>query len=250
MAKIPIRGRNAVRIFPKTEFITIKIPSTQTVIGSFIILIFLLNIIIHIRENKLKKEGSKEYIRHSAGSFVSERGAQQHSLYLFGEASRFIDEIELFIKKVDEISQKLKVAPEWLMAIMYSESRFQYKVKNYRGSGAIGLIQFMPATAEELGTSTEQLQQMSPVEQLDYVYLYLNQVQHRYGRFQSITDVYLAVLFPKALNQNDCYALYYQPSTKYQMNKGLDLNKDGVVTKGDIDHYLSKNYPIAYISTI
>lgn len=43
---------------------------------------------------------------------------------------------------------------------------------NAPGSGAIGLIQFMPSTAKGLGTSTSALKQMTAVDQLAYVEKY------------------------------------------------------------------------------
>lgn len=172
----------------------------------------------------------------------------QDQLYLIDQASIYIQDIALFEQKVRTISHNLGIASEWLMAVMYAESRFKSEVKNQKGSGAIGLIQFMPQTAKELETTPEKLRLMDPINQLDYVYLYFKQVKSRYGSFQSLTDLYLAVLYPKALHQGYCFALYYRPSHHYTQNKGLDKDEDGVVTIGDIDRYLCEQYPTAYIA--
>ena len=45
---------------------------------------------------------------------------------------------------------------------------------NAAGSGATGLIQFMPNTAEGLGTSTGELAGMSRARQMHYVEKYLS----------------------------------------------------------------------------
>jgi hypothetical protein len=57
------------------------------------------------------------------------------------------------------------------MAAMAFETggSFSPAVPNKAGSGAVGLIQFMPSTAKGLGTSTEALKKMSAVQQLDFV---------------------------------------------------------------------------------
>jgi hypothetical protein len=169
-------------------------------------------------------------------------------LYLMDKASAFVEDTRSFERKVREIAGMLDVAPEWLMAVMYSESKFDASVKNYKGSGATGLIQFMPAAASELDVSLPRLARMDHLQQLEYVYLYLQNVQDRYGNFQSLTDLYLAILYPKALKQDYCYTLYAKPGQAYQQNSGLDENKDGRVTVSDVDRRLQRLYPTAYIS--
>lgn len=170
------------------------------------------------------------------------------SLYLMDEASLFVHQPDAFEKKVREISRMLNVAPEWLMAVMYSESKFDAGVKNYKGSGATGLIQFMPMTASEMGVSLDRLGRMDHLQQLEYVYMYLQTVRDRYGNFDGLTELYLAILYPKAINQEYCYTLYASPSKKYKQNSGLDENKDARVTVSDIDKRMQRLYPQAYIA--
>ena len=167
-------------------------------------------------------------------------------LYLMDKASLFVSETVRFEQKVREIAATLQVAPEWLMAVMYSESKFDAGVLNYQGSGATGLIQFMPAAASELNVSLPQLQQMGHLQQLEYVYRYLAKVRERYGDFTSLTDLYLAILYPRACKQDYCYTLYAKPGKSYSQNSGLDENKDGRVTVSDIDRRMQRLYPTAY----
>jgi len=167
-------------------------------------------------------------------------------LYLLDKAQSFVADIAVFGDKVEEIAQMLEIPAEWLMAVMYAESKFDASVFNHKGSGAVGLIQFMQSTALELNVSTERLSKMDHLQQLEYVYLYLQNVRDKYGNYQSLTDLYLGILYPRARNQDECYTLYAKPSKAYYQNSGLDENRDGQVTISDIDRRLARLFPTAY----
>ena len=138
-----------------------------------------------------------------------------------------------FIDKVRLISEHLGINPEWLMAVMYKESRLNEKAVNSTG-GATGLIQFMPATAQGLGTTTAALKAMSNVEQLDYVYKYYKPYQNK---LTSYPDLYLATFYPAALGKPDSYIIGAKGSKVSSQNPGIDLNKDGEITKGEFYRY-------------
>jgi len=139
-----------------------------------------------------------------------------------------------FRRKVVEISDKLNVDPDHLMAIIAFESggTFSPSVKNAAGSGATGLIQFMPTTAIELGTTTDELSKMSAVSQLDYVYKYFSNKLSD-SDSAGLDDLYMAVLLPKAIGKPSSYVLFSQGSTAYSQNMGLDTNNDGRITKAE-----------------
>ena len=167
-------------------------------------------------------------------------------LYLLDKAKSYVYDIKGFEKKVKDVSSRLSIPAEWLMAVMYAESRFDASAQNHKGSGAVGLIQFMPATLRDMNVTTKQLQNMNHTEQLDFTYQYLQKVQSDRRPFKSLTDVYLGVLYPDALGEDPCYTLYSQPEINYQQNSGLDEDKDGKVTVSDIDRFLRRIYPTAY----
>jgi Subtilase family/Domain of unknown function (DUF4114)/LysM domain/LGFP repeat len=146
-----------------------------------------------------------------------------------------------FLNKVAAIGQRLGVAPEYLMAVMAFETGQSYspKIRN-NASGATGLIQFIPSTAKGLGTSTAALANMSAIEQLDYVEKYFSPYK---DRLKTLEDVYMAVLWPKAVGKNNNYHLFAQPGQAYAQNKGLDLNDDGVVTKQEAASKVRKFLP-------
>jgi hypothetical protein len=153
-------------------------------------------------------------------------------------ATEAVEDIELawgkkvnaaFKRKVIEISAELGIDPNSLMAAMAFESArtFRADIQNPL-SGAVGLIQFMPSTAKGLGTSTAALNKMTPVAQLDFVRQYFLPNK---GRLKDLNDVYMAILWPRAIGRPASYILFAQGSKQYQQNKGLDVNSDGVVTK-------------------
>lgn len=171
---------------------------------------------------------------------------EKKPLYLWTTAATHVQQPENFRRSIENISMELDVPASWLMAVIAAESSFNPQAVNHKGSGAVGLIQFMPQTAQELGVEHAHLLQMNATQQLAYVGQYLKLVESRYGSFQNLVDLYLAILYPKAINQDPCYALYFQPSKKYRQNAGLDENKDGVVTVSDIDRRLARKFPEAW----
>jgi hypothetical protein len=119
----------------------------------------------------------------------------------------------------------------WLMSCIAFESgeSFSPSVKNAAGSGATGLIQFMPATARGLGTTTDALADMEAVEQLEYVQKYFKPYA---SRIHSLPDMYLAILLPKYVGQPDDTVLF-SGGIAYRQNSGLDSNRDGEITKAE-----------------
>lgn len=143
---------------------------------------------------------------------------------------------EEFCNKVLKIcseSFSFEQAPSDLMACMAFESggTFSPNIQNAAGSGAVGLIQFMPSTAKDLGTSSELLASMSAEDQLDYVQAYFKPY---ISRIHSLSDMYMAILMPKYVGTPDDVKVFLEGTISYRQNLGLDTNKDGVVTKGEI----------------
>ena len=136
-----------------------------------------------------------------------------------------------FKRRVIEISAELGMDPNNLMAAMAFESArtFRADIEN-PFSGAAGLIQFMPATAKGLGTSTAALKKMTPVAQLEFVRRYFLPQK---GRLNDLNDVYMAILWPRAVGRPASHVLFVNGSRQYSQNKGLDVNFDGVVTKAE-----------------
>lgn len=139
---------------------------------------------------------------------------------------------QTFRDRVWWIADTLELNPDDLMACMAWESAesFRSDIRNAAGSGAVGLIQFMPATAVGLGTSTAKLAAMTPEDQLNYVYKYFRPYA---GRLNNLGDIYMAILWPAGVGKSDDYVLWNKVTkpTTFRQNAGLDLNKDGVITR-------------------
>jgi hypothetical protein len=151
---------------------------------------------------------------------------------------------EAFATKVKAIARRLGFNPNWLMALMNSETggTFRPDTYNLAGSGAVGLIQFMPSTAQWLGTSTAALAKISNVEQLDWVEKYIVKWLERFGMrtVQDYNDLYLMIFYPAAIGKPDGWAF---PSSIYSQNKGMDMNKDGIITIADFNAFIRKMIP-------
>ena len=136
-----------------------------------------------------------------------------------------------FRRKAVAVAQRLGLDPSTLMAVMAFETgrRFHPATVNRR-SGATGLIQFMPKTAEALGTSTRALAAMSAVRQLDFVEKYLIPSA---GKMTDLPSAYMAVLWPVAVRKPLSHVLFAAGTAAYEQNRGLDADKDGKVTKAE-----------------
>lgn len=145
--------------------------------------------------------------------------------------------------RLRQIAAELGTQADWLMACMAFESAetFSPSVKNGAGSGATGLIQFMPATARGMGTTVETLALMTAEQQLEYVREYF--LPYR-GRLNSLSSVYMAILWPKAVGWPDSALLWTSEASPitYRQNSGLDTNKDGVITVGEASGKVHAKY--------
>jgi peptidoglycan hydrolase-like protein with peptidoglycan-binding domain len=141
-----------------------------------------------------------------------------------------------FDKKLQKIATELGVGKGDLIAIMKQESGVRATAVNPY-SGATGLIQFMPSTAERLGTSVQDLKRMSAVDQLDYVYKYFKMVGVQPG--MDLGDLYMAVFMPAHIGKPDNFVLGSSGAPGfsgkvYAQNRGLDKDRNGVITISDV----------------
>jgi hypothetical protein len=139
-----------------------------------------------------------------------------------------------FTKKLMQLCSEFDWSVEhadWLMACMAFETgeTFRADIKNGAGSGAIGLIQFMPATVARLGYAYREIEMMTPEEQLNVVRDYFRPYA---PRIKSLSDMYMAILLPKYIGKTDSGVLFSR-GVAYRQNAGLDKNSDGEITKGE-----------------
>lgn len=124
-------------------------------------------------------------------------------------------------------------AASWLMTCMAFETggTFSPSIKNAAGSGATGLIQFMPATARSMNTTTDNLAQLTALHQLHYVQRYFSPYAKR---IKNLHDMYMAILLPKYIGKGDSELLFTAGTVVYRQNSGLDKNNDGAITRGEV----------------
>ncbi len=189
---------------------------------------------------------------------------------------------DAFLKKLQEISSDLQVQPDWIMAVINSETggTFNPQIVNkqkastagYDGDGtqvkpagiadstndferskyrATGLIQFMPKTAKNLGTSTQELYKMNNAQQLDYVHKYFLPAK---AKMKSFEDVYLYTFYPLAVGKSEDYIIGSERGLDYakklvQQNP-IDLNHDGHITIGEFREFIYKHIPKEFLAQL
>jgi len=137
-----------------------------------------------------------------------------------------------------ELGKELRIDPDYLATVMSRESGFNPAATNPHTS-ATGLIQFMPRTAERLGTSVGALRAMTAEQQLPFVQKYYAPFA---GRVHNVGDAYMATFMPKYVGQPSETVLFSEGSTGYQQNAGLDLDKDGAIRIGDVTRAAEQTY--------
>lgn len=144
-----------------------------------------------------------------------------------------------FWKKMEDVSKSLGFEPYWLYRVMIAESGINAAIQN-KDTQATGLIQFMPSTASMLGTTIEQLKNMSPQEQLDYVYKFYLPYKNK---ISDPIDLYIVTFYPYARNKPNGYVIGSEISSSYanavaRQNRNFDLNKDGQIHLGEYRKYV------------
>lgn len=145
-------------------------------------------------------------------------------------------------------AKQLGMNVDWLAAVMSFETAgtFSPSILNQAGSGAFGLIQFMPKTAaailkypdtpEGRAAAVKKGRAMSFQRQLkEMVVPYF-----KGGTYRNLNDVYLRVFYPVAMGKPDTYVVGTAPSAVYTQNKGFDRNEDGSITRGEITTSIGK----------
>ena len=140
-----------------------------------------------------------------------------------------------------------------LLAAMMLETIYTFD-PNIRGGYKnlyVGLIQFGPDAATEQRTTTQALQELTRVQQLDNVQTYLlNRKKERRLTSFRLCDLYACINWPVAAGQSLDYICYGTPGnpagktysdlqvTAYKANALFDTAKKGYVTLGDFQTYM------------
>lgn len=151
-----------------------------------------------------------------------------------------------FLEKVKEIAKKLNCNYRDLLAIMNQESGINAACRS-ENSSAVGLIQFMENTATGLGTTSDKLVKMTPLEQLEYVEkcFVASKSMAGYGENDKLSaaDLYALIFYPKNAKQEDLITKSNSDEeTAYNANTVADVNQDGKITKTELASFLKDKY--------
>ncbi len=143
-----------------------------------------------------------------------------------------------FQDRVISISTELGINPNWLMQVMYAESRVNPQAKNIQQGRLIaaGLIQWTKAS----GYSPEFMLTKSGMEQLEYVRKYFLPYK---GKMKSYYDVYAVVFFPALVGKPDDWILKTDTLSSGligRQNPAIDINKNGTITVKEFKEYVDK----------
>lgn len=141
------------------------------------------------------------------------------------------------------IEGKLSLPANKLMACMAFETGLTFSPSKRNPNGtATGLIQFIETTAVGLGTTTAALAKLSAVRQLSYVYRYFEHIDTNFSQY-TLEDVYMCILLPSMIGKGLDEPMNW-PSKAYAANKGLDIDKNGVVTKREATKRVRELYEL------
>ena len=134
------------------------------------------------------------------------------------------------------MSDRLELNPQFIEAVMSIESGFRPFARNPT-SKSTGLIQFMPQTAKQLGTTVDELFVMTAEQQLPFVERFYKPWT---GKLKSPGSYYMATFLPNHVGAPLDRVLSVEGEKIYDQNKVLDSNQDGVLTVSDVHAVINR----------
>jgi Transglycosylase SLT domain len=146
-----------------------------------------------------------------------------------------------FIERVEEIAKKYNADADTILAALAKESNIKstainYNFKTKKGTKAAGLFQVLPGVALEMGTTTEKILAMNPLQQLDLFDKHLN----RWRKINEISDysekwrIYATIGLPSKAGKSQETTAYSEGSSAVKENPTWDVNKDGKIQAGEL----------------
>ena len=149
---------------------------------------------------------------------------------------------------------RLGCDPRDMLALMHLEAGLDPNITRPH-HGARGLNQMIPSVlkGKAIGWqgTIDEYGNLSAAQQLPWIEKYFRSIMNTYktGPLNSLTLLYLANFWPASLknpaiqehNPNAIVLSKDKYPREYEENKGLDVNKDGVITYNDIDKIISSH---------
>lgn len=201
---------------------------------------------IHFKKEELrvKERVIKELI------YKEEETLIKKAYYILKTNNKLKDsEVDKIQNKIQYICHELLRCHEIdLLIALYKESNFKIKIQN-RDTDATGIFQLMPMTLIDINTrypkyknlNIYQFKDMSVLEQLEvfesYIDMKRNMYIKRHGKFPRTLEkdqVYLLIFTPDVMEYSLNKTIYQRGTKAYRQNKGLDVDKNGFITRKDI----------------
>lgn len=153
-----------------------------------------------------------------------------------------------FFTSMEVTASKLGARTIDLLMVCYAESGCRANVFNHAGSGAIGLIQFMPQTLINLGwhAGGDAFSKLTAEQQVLFLAAYM---KPHAGKLGTLAPVYCAVFMPAFVSQaaDPDFILVDRdggPSKRswaYSQNMALDENGDGKIMIRELERAVARN---------
>jgi hypothetical protein len=144
-----------------------------------------------------------------------------------------------------ELAKALGVPPHWVLLVFYLESRLNPHVGN--SAGYVGLNQLkgsylrsqfgVEPAAYLLWSASEQIKKVISPWYLDTYAMFSPAVPTTAGGLYALN---IGPARVKSGGYSPGTVIYKSPEKNYTSNKGLDFNKDGTITIGDFDAFLTR----------
>jgi hypothetical protein len=146
-----------------------------------------------------------------------------------------------FANKVIAIAAFLNIDPNWLMQVMYAESKLNHQAKNIQQGKLIaaGLLQWTKAS----GVLPQSVLSLNHLQQLDKVKTYFTPYR---GRMNSYFDVYMVTFFPMGMGKPDYYVFETKKLSAAliaKQNPAINKNRDGKITMAEFKQYVWNSTP-------
>lgn len=148
-----------------------------------------------------------------------------------------------FAQKVQDIATYLGIDPNWLMQVMYAESKLNNRAQNIQKGRLIaaGLLQWTKGS----GTDPKSVLRLNHLQQLDKVKAYFTPYR---GKMNSYFDVYMVTFFPMGMGKPDAYVFATKNLSAAliaKQNPAINKNRDGKITMAEFKQYVWNSTPEA-----
>lgn len=151
-----------------------------------------------------------------------------------------------FVEKTKTICGNLNNSdPSYLMSCMAFETgrTFSPTIRNSAGAPYWGIIQGGAMFFTDVGITQSFWVSLTAEQQLDYVYKWYKPYVNK---LIDLPSFYFKILWPAAMDKPDTYVLWDKADSKravaYTQNRGLDINSDGQITRGEVSRVIWNMY--------